>query len=134
MSIVKKSYWDGIYKNNGLYEPIDPGLKCLNNYVNRQFHSFFAKTFTALCLRNKNLIEIGCALSQWLPYFSKYFSLDVAGLDYSEIGCLKAKQIMERAGVKGEIINSDLFSPPETCLQKYSALVSFGVVEHFVEG
>ncbi len=77
------------------------------------------------------LLEIGCARSAWLPYFAKQFGFKVYGLDYSRTGCEQARQVLSGAGVQGEIICADFFSPPESLLEEFDVVVSYGVVEHF---
>jgi SAM-dependent methyltransferase len=67
----------------------------------------------------------------WLPYFAKEFGFEVYGIDYSEVGCQQAKQILENEGVNGEIVCADFFSPPGSMLKAFDVAVSFGVLEHF---
>ena len=67
----------------------------------------------------------------WLPYFAKEFAFEVYGIDYSEIGCQQAKQILEYEGVNGKIVCADFFSPPGSMLKAFDVVVSFGVLEHF---
>lgn len=81
--------------------------------------------------KGKKLLEIGCANSQWLSYFDKEFGFNVSGLDYSEDGCAKAGRILANEGVRGEIICSDFFTPPDNMTDRFDVIVSFGVVEHF---
>ena len=77
------------------------------------------------------LIEIGCARSQWLPYFALNFGLAVTGLDYSPTGCDQERQILARAGVSGDVICANLFEPPEQMLGRFDMLWTNGVLEHF---
>ncbi|MDT8287716.1 MAG: methyltransferase domain-containing protein, partial [Elusimicrobiales bacterium] len=63
--------------------------------------------------------------------FSKEFGFRVAGLDYSPAGCGLAREVLKSAGVEGDIICADLFTPPERLEGGFDAVVSFGVVEHF---
>lgn len=57
----------------------------------------------------------------------------MSGIDYSEKGCELARQNLELAGVSGDIYCSDLFCPPAELLGQFDVVVSFGLVEHFVE-
>jgi SAM-dependent methyltransferase len=77
------------------------------------------------------LIEIGCGRSQLLPYFAKRFGLRVSGLDYSAVGCEKARRILERDGVDGEILCADLWEQRKVPTSRYDVVFSFGLVEHF---
>jgi SAM-dependent methyltransferase len=83
--------------------------------------------------RGKLLLEVGCAKSAWLPYFSQQFGFKVSGLDYSEIGCRQSQEILSNANVQGEIICADFFLPPASLLGKFDVVVTFGVVEHFTD-
>src|SRR5207249_3744220 len=56
---------------------------------------------------------------------------NVFGIDYSESGCEQARHILSDAGVEGEIVCADLFSPPSSLRRRFDVVVSFGVVEHF---
>lgn len=103
----------------------------LSRYVNRRFQEFFRGIFYGVETREMKLIEIGCARSVWLPYFAKEFGFNVCGIDYSEIGCTQEEQILTRAGVQGEVVCVDFFSPPESMLGEFDVVVSFGVVEHY---
>ena len=126
-----KLYWDHSWEKRSLPEPIDPRGKGLNYYVNRKYHEFFREAFSEMDMKGKSILEIGCAGSQWLPYFAKEFGFRVGGLDYSERGCQQAREILVNEGVEGEVVCSDFFSPPPSMLAAFDVVVSFGVVEHF---
>ena len=83
--------------------------------------------------RPVRLLEIGCASSAWLPYFAREFGLEVWGLDYSEIGCARTREILARSGVAGRVICSNLFEPPQEMIGSFDLVASFGVVEHFAD-
>ena len=83
------------------------------------------------CARAKTLIEVGCAASEWLPYFAKRYGYRVSGLDYSETGCALAAENLRLHGVEYEkIVCTDLLEWKS--IEKYDVVVSFGVIEHFV--
>jgi 2-polyprenyl-3-methyl-5-hydroxy-6-metoxy-1,4-benzoquinol methylase len=126
-----KQYWDKVWEAHDMPLGVDPGKEGLPNYVNRRFHEYFCNVFSNMNTQGQRLLEIGCARSVWLPYFAKKFGFKVYGIDYSEIGCQQAARILANEGVKGEIVCSDLFSPPEFMLDVFDAAISFGVVEHF---
>jgi 2-polyprenyl-3-methyl-5-hydroxy-6-metoxy-1,4-benzoquinol methylase len=126
-----KSYWNQNWENDELPEAIDPRRKGLSYYVDRKFHEFFCATFAQMDTKGMSILEIGCARSQWLPYFAKEFGFKVCGLDYSERGCQQAKRILAQEGVEGDVVCSDLFSPPPSMLASFDVVVSLGVVEHF---
>jgi SAM-dependent methyltransferase len=68
-----------------------------------------------------------------LPYFAKTYGLKVAGLDYSEVGCVQAEMVLRGEGITGEIVHGDLFSPPPQFVGSFDVAVSQGLVEHFEE-
>ncbi len=126
-----KTYWDQTWENTNVLTEVNPRLPGLNNHIYRKFHEYFLKAFSGMETKGKKLLEIGCARSQWLPYFAKEFGFAISGIDYSEIGCVKARDILSRAGVSGEVVNTDFFNPPARMVHVYDVVVSFGVVEHF---
>ncbi len=126
-----EKYWEQVWKDQPLPPAIDPHAPGLNNYRSRQIHKFFAELFAPFPTRGKKLVEIGCAQSTFLPYFSKYFGFEVHGLDRSPGGCDKSRMILDREKVAGVIYCADLFSPTSELLSKFDIAVSFGVVEHF---
>lgn len=125
------NYWDNNWSNVEFPKPFDENDQNFDNYVNLQLHAFF-KNFLK-DRKNFSVLEIGCANSIWPIYFHQYFNADVYGLDYSEVGCEKSRDLLKHYNVPGEIYCADLFSPPSELLQKFDLVVSFGVVEHFEE-
>jgi 2-polyprenyl-3-methyl-5-hydroxy-6-metoxy-1,4-benzoquinol methylase len=126
-----KKYWDDVWAEDRLPVEVNPYLKGVINYPNRRFHKYFLEAFKEIKTSDMKLLEIGCAQSAWLPYFAKEFGFKVNGIDYSEIGCKKARKILLRSGVEGKIVCADFFSPPNDMYGVYDVVVSIGVVEHF---
>jgi 2-polyprenyl-3-methyl-5-hydroxy-6-metoxy-1,4-benzoquinol methylase len=126
-----KGYWDQIYVPERRPEAINPRDTSLRNYIARRFHRFFEKNLSAM--KGKELLEVGCGGSQYLPYFSKEFGLHVTGLDYSELGCAAAERVLAAERVAGEIVCADFFNAPQNLAGKFDVVVSMGVVEHFVD-
>jgi len=62
---------------------------------------------------------------------AKRFGLEVAGLDYTEIGCETAREWLKRGGVNGAIYQRDLFAANADLHGQFDVVASFGVVEHF---
>ena len=125
------AFWDDWWRHSPLPAPIDPLRPGLKNYPYRSFHRFFQQALRAEPTQGRRLIEIGCAQSVYLPYFARYFGFRVLGLDRSEIGCERARQILEREGVPGQIYCADLFAPPAELVGACDIAVAFGVLEHF---
>src|ERR1700721_1141695 len=68
----------------------------------------------------KTFFEVGCGSSGWLPFFAKKYNLRVSGIDYSEPGCLLAKENMSLLGITyDEIICKDVLAPNCTNGKKY---------------
>ncbi len=131
MDKAGRTYWDGLWANAKLPQAVNPRTAGLNNYVNRKFHEYFCEAFSSLDTKGKKLLEIGCALSAWLPYFAREFGFDVHGLDYSELGCQQARAVLANEGLEGEIVCADFFSPPPELTGAFDVVVSLGVAEHF---
>lgn len=130
MDKAGKQYWNDSWMASEIPNAIDPQQPELNNYVNRRFHEYFFKVFSGMETRGKKLLEIGCARSAWLPYFGKEFGFEIHGLDYSDVGCQKAREVLANENLEGEVICADFFSPPDTMPEYYDVVVSFGVAEH----
>jgi len=128
---ASKAYWARLWEGAPLPGTSDPRVPGLNNYRIRRFHEYFEGAFSSFETRGSKLLEIGAARSEWLPYFAKEFGFEVSGLDYTEIGCDQARQILENESVEGEGVCADLFSPPPHMEGIFDVVISFGVAEHF---
>lgn len=82
--------------------------------------------------RSGQLLEIGCGGSRFLPYFSR-LGFRVSGIDYSAIGCQQARMILDREGIPGDIYEGDAFDENPSLVGRYDVVVSFGVIEHFLD-
>lgn len=133
IDLAGKSFWESQWSESGATLPINVSNDGLRNYQRRKFHERFQEIFAGLETRDKQLLELGCAYSVWLPYFANEFGFKVSGLDYSETGCAVERQLLIEMNTEGEIICADFFAPPQECLEKYDVLVSFGVAEHFTD-
>jgi 2-polyprenyl-6-hydroxyphenyl methylase/3-demethylubiquinone-9 3-methyltransferase len=76
-------------------------------------------------------IELGAGNSAYLPSLASQFGYRVSGLDYSALGVELARRNLAAAGVNGQIRRADLFDPPVDWIDKFDAVFTFGVVEHF---
>src|SRR5271170_6459911 len=130
---ASKEYWELLWREEKLPRPIDPRDRSLKNETVLKFDSLFRDVFGAerQPRGTANLLELGCARSTWLPYFSKELGFCVAGIDYSPVGCDQARAILSMEEVEGEITLADLFSAPKNFMNRFNNVVSFGVVEHF---
>ena len=126
-----KSYWDHVWETTPLPHSIRPYARDIKWHTIWKFHEYFRSIFSTMATQGKRFLEIGCARSVWLPYFANEFGFKVYGIDYSEIGCQQAIQLLSNEGVAGEIVSADFFSPPESMVGVFDVAISFGVVEHF---
>ncbi len=132
-SKAPKEYWDSQWHDGNLPRAIDPQDHSLRNETGLRFDALFRKVFGAgkRGADIPNLLELGCARSAWLPYFSKELGFRVAGIDYSPAGCEQARAILAMEGVEGDVTLANIFSAPPHLLNRFDYVVSFGVVEHF---
>ncbi len=131
---AQKPYWESKWKDGGLPLPANPGDTRWNNYLVREINRFFCNSISTLSRRPERVLELGCANSQWLPYFALEFGLDAWGIDYTEVGCARSREIMRRACLRPQqILCADLFEPPLFMQSMFDLVVSFGVIEHFAD-
>lgn len=124
-----KDYWDKCWEASDISGIIDPRKNNIGGVIDRAIDKFLRKFLRGGY--GKSLLEVGCGNSAFLPYLKKEFGYDIYGLDYSEIGCSKAKKVMEYYGVEGKIILGDMFYPPKDLINKFDVVFSMGVIEHF---
>ncbi len=127
-----KRYWDEWWSNKEhppqRFDPFSPRRR---DWVNMRFHRYFIRALEGIATEGKSFLEIGCGASFWLPYFAKQFGFEVTGIDYSNVGCAQAEKTLEREGVKGRIVQTDMFAPPEDLEESFDLVFSWGVIEHF---
>ena len=125
-----EEYWDEnwrrAYRNADGSEPKERA-----SYYWRRMNRIFAKSFAELDTPNCRLIEVGAGASDWLPHLHHRFGFSIAGLDYSEVGCRVANEILLRSSTPGSIYRGDMFNPPHELNDNFDVVVSFGLVEHF---
>jgi SAM-dependent methyltransferase len=77
-----------------------------------------------------SVLEIGGAVGGYLAYMHKNFGYQVSCLDYSQVGCAKTRENFRLLGIKGRVIQGDLFGDvPIT--ESFDIVYSMGFVEHF---
>jgi 2-polyprenyl-3-methyl-5-hydroxy-6-metoxy-1,4-benzoquinol methylase len=131
MDKAGKTYWDHVWQERGASAGIEPFEPDFRDPVYRGSRTYFHDLFSRMETRGTRLLEIGCAGSVWLPFFAQEFGFSICGIDYSEVGCARERQILHKAGVAGEIVCADFFYPPDHFVEAFDIVVSFGVVEHF---
>jgi SAM-dependent methyltransferase len=125
-----KAHWDQTERNAGLlierFAPT-PGLR---GFARRRWHAMFQRALGREGT-GRRLLELGCGGSAFLPYFAQEFGFSVSGIDYSEGGCIQARELCAAQGVAADIVCADFFAAPPSLHGVFDAVVSFGVVEHF---
>lgn len=128
-----EALWSTLWEGQALPRAIEPRSPRVGRYIERRFHALFTDTFRDFRPAGKRLLEVGCASSSWLPYFATEFGFKVSGIDYSESGCMQSQRILRREHVDGEITCCDLFHPPASFHGEFDTVISFGVIEHFLD-
>lgn len=128
--IAGQAYWERLWDETSLPDPVDPRARGLRYHARRALHALF-REYLDRPGTPMRVLEVGCARSAWLPYFALEFGSEIAGLDYSPLGCRQSEETLRRAGVTGEIACADLFDPPAHMRGAFDVVVTFGVVEHF---
>lgn len=130
-SLTERGYWDRTWETVQLPKLVDVADRSVRNHANLTFHEFFAEVLRGAPVRGGRLVEIGCAQSKWLPYFAQVYGLHVTGVDYSELGCVRARELLKKAKCEGEIVQADMFNPPDRLKTCFDIALSMGLVEHF---
>lgn len=122
--LSEKAYWDRQWERRGVKFGLD-----FRNYSLRRFDGFFRSVLP----RTPGLafLEIGCAGSRWLRYFAEVLGYRVSGIDYSELGCEQAREILRQHGITGEVYCRDFFAEAPDLEGRFDVVFSYGFVEHF---
>ena len=123
VDLTGEGYWSREWTCRSVRRSVD-----LRNYVHARFDAFFRLHLSGV---RGELLEIGCAGSVWLPYFSQRFGLRVYGIDYSPVGCRQVEEILALHGVAGRIECRDVFAPSDDLRSRFQVVFSYGVAEHF---
>lgn len=123
-----QEFWNDNWKRAG--KGLGTGNK--DNYFWRRMDASFRFAFSDLPSDPK-LIELGVGASEWLPRFAKLYGMNVAGLDYSQPGCQRAREILQASDVEGDIVHADMFDPPNELISEFDVVCSFGLIEHFTD-
>jgi len=126
-----KDHWDEAWTRTNLPPVIDPHGRGLNHHFDRAIHSYLQGVFGVASRPGSRILEIGCGNSVLLPYLAREFRFEPSGLDYSELGCSRARESLARERIDGLIYCEDFFSPSERLLSQFDIVISWGVAEHF---
>ncbi len=131
--ITGREYWNALWQGGRPLAAIDPHKGGLRNYAYRHLHQIFEVALGTENPGGKNLIEIGCGGSRWLAYFHRTHGCRISGIDYSPQGCAATRELLDRLGIAGNIMQGDLFDPPLDQIEKFDFVFSNGLVEHFAD-
>ena len=123
-NLASQAFWEknwAVKKRSGQYNP--------RNYSHQRYDAFFRRHLQGAA--GRTMLEVGCAQSSWLPYFHLAFGCRVAGIDYSPTGCRMARQLLDEAGVPGDVLERDLFADNHDLEGTADFLYSHGFIEHF---
>lgn len=120
--IAGEKYWELVWAKQKVISKIDT-----NYYTNKLLHELYVQYFDKDS--NKSILEVGCALSQNLLYFSDEFNYKINGIDYEKNAAVKTQEIYKEMGYNANISYRDFFDDSE--FEKFDVVSSFGVFEHF---
>lgn len=126
-------YWDDLWRDSSSFQPWPINSRKIRYTVERSFFRYISKVLKhyGMINRDKKLIEVGCARSGVLPLFAQELGFKVSGLDYSKNGCELTRWILQRCGADADIYCCDIFVIPNSLIEQFDVVVSFGLVEHF---
>lgn len=130
VDLTSKDYWEGVWTHSAGVNPLMPESTALNRAFDRTVHKTIQDALKLWGGHPTTLIEIGCGGSRFLPYFARYHGLKVFGLDYCDTGCDTARKALAAQGISGEIIQGDMFKPPQG-FSPCDIVYSGGLLEHF---
>lgn len=130
MRKTDQKHWDENWRRASA-KAIGGGPSGKDSYVWRRIRASVSQALHGRETAGLSLIEVGAGGSEWLPLLARDFDVAVAGLDYSPVGCSRAREVLAEAGVDGCIYEGDMFDPPAELAEKFDIAASFGLVEHF---
>ena len=133
LKLTDRDYWDRTWSGLGIPSPVDLENRGIQNHATLALHNRFEDVFSKFRGRQASFIELGCAQSKWLPYFARHWNFSVAGLDASELGCQRSREMLANSGVQGEVVCGDLLNPPRQMIGRFDIAFSQGLVEHFTD-
>src|SRR3989442_3673505 len=123
MRLTSEEYWESSWRRRRT--PTPPRASW---YPDRRFIELFG----SLGDRNRSkVLEVGAGGTRWLPHLGLTWGAEVWGLDYSPRGCAVARDALAGAGVRGTILERDLFDRNDDLLERFDLVSSLGLVEHF---
>ncbi len=131
MDKAGEQYWTEFWHGKRLPPPIKLAGHGPRTWFYQEFHHFWRGHLPSASSAPVRFLEIGCAQSRWLTYFAREWGYQVSGLDYSKLGCLQSRALLDREGLAGEIFHQDMFCPQPCQVAGFDLVFSNGVAEHF---
>ena len=78
----------------------------------------------------KQTVEIGCGGAIYSRILARMGARPTL-VDYSPDAIILAKRNLDMLGLRGELIEADIFDPPVDLIGKFDIAMSFGTVEHY---
>ena len=123
--LAGREHWNSVYRSGTLgtdrWFPADYNSVVLERALVGQVEQTNARS----------VLEVGCGNSSWLSYLAHKTGAAVTGLDYSEAGCMLARQRLSNERVDGKVICGDLFQADVESVGQHDFVFSLGLVEHF---
>jgi 2-polyprenyl-3-methyl-5-hydroxy-6-metoxy-1,4-benzoquinol methylase len=127
-ALTDEHYWTEVWSEAARED--QPAGASPADYLEQELDRFFRRALTGGA---KNLLEVGCGSSRWMPYFAHTFGLRVSGIDYSQVGCDQAEALLREAGVRGDVLCRDALAGNSDLVQRFDVVISLGLVEHFAD-
>ena len=122
MRINSKEYWNERFDTDWLDYAGDKQTVFFANLLCDMLPEVFVRE---VMTRNYTICDMGCALGEGIPIFSRKFSTNVDGMDFSSEAIEKAKeQYPQNHFWIGDLQNLD-------SLKKYDVVICSNVLEHF---
>jgi SAM-dependent methyltransferase len=133
MEKTTREFWNGLWRTGTPLAALRPRSTSILCQYDRSVDAAVSAALSSWGGSASTLIELGCGGSPYLPYFAKHHGLQVSGLDYSDIGCARARAVLQAEHAAGTIVEGDIFSPPPELLGRFDIGFSMGLVEHFTD-
>ena len=91
-----KEYWEKSWSGQKKHQAVLSPASWKNDLLIKSFDRFIRDRGFFSGRSGSRILELGCANSQWLPYFAHKWNFQVDGLDYSETGAQMAREILAR--------------------------------------
>jgi SAM-dependent methyltransferase len=125
-ALVSQEFWDERHRRIRLkHISPQPQKYYLDYELDRVFRRWLGPR------SGQRLLEVGCGSSLWLPYFSRQFGMQVAGIDYSDVGLAMSEKILRLNAVHGSLRKVDFRDGPGPDRESFDIVFSLGLVEHF---